>query len=124
MIYTKDLKEGHFFQAGDQSLICELLHPDREETPLQTGFSLAYAIVKPGQKTLVHKLLTSSEIFFILEGEGIIYIDQETAPIQPGQVIYVPPNSKQFIQNTGHLDLTFLCLVSPKWKKEDEVIYP
>ena len=123
LIFIKDLKEGTYFQAGDQSLLCELLHPDREKVPLNMGFSLAHAIVKPGQRTVVHKLLTSAEIFFILEGEGIIHIDQELTPIRPGQVVYVPPNSKQFIQNTGHLDLTFLCLVSPQWKKEDEVIY-
>ena len=123
LVFIKDLKESTYFQAGDQSFLCELLHPDREKVPLIMGFSLAQAIVKPGQHTVVHKLLTSTEIFFILEGEGIIHIEQESAPIHPGQAVYVPSNSKQFIQNTGHLDLTFLCLVSPPWKKEDEVIY-
>ena len=123
MIFLKDLKDGAYFQAGDQSLLCELLHPDREKVPLKMGFSLAYAIVKPGQSTLVHKLSTSSEIFYILKGEGVVHIEQESVPVRPGQVVYVPPNSKQFIQNTGYLDLTFLCLVSPQWKKEDEEIF-
>jgi len=27
------------------------------------------------------------------------------------------------MQNTGYLDLTFLGMVYPQWKKEDEVIY-
>jgi mannose-6-phosphate isomerase-like protein (cupin superfamily) len=123
LIFLKDLKDGAFFQASDQSLLCELLHPDREEIPLKMGFSLAYAIVKPGQSTLVHKLSTSSEIFYILKGEGVVHIEQESVPVHPGQVVYVPPNSKQFIQNTGYLDLTFLCLVSPQWKKENEKIF-
>ncbi|MCJ7832773.1 MAG: cupin domain-containing protein [Deltaproteobacteria bacterium] len=119
----KDLKESAYFQAGDQSLLCELLHPDREKVPLNMGVSLAHAIVKPGQSTLVHKLSTSAEIFFILEGEGVVHIEQESAPVHPGQVVYIPPNSKQYIQNSGYLDLTFLCMVYPQWKKEDEVIY-
>jgi len=123
LIFLKDLKDGAYFQACDQSLLCELLHPDREKVPLKMGFSLAYAIVKPGQSTLVHKLSTSSEIFYILKGEGVVHIEQESVPVRPGQVVYVPPNSKQFIQNTGYLDLTFLCLVSPQWKKEDEEIF-
>jgi mannose-6-phosphate isomerase-like protein (cupin superfamily) len=123
LIFIQDLKDGIYFQAGDQSLLCELLHPDRLGVPLQMGFSLAHAKIKPGQSTLTHKLSTSSEIYYILDGEGVIHIEQESAPIHPGQVIYIPPNSKQYIQNTGYLDLTFLCMVYPQWKKEDEVIY-
>jgi mannose-6-phosphate isomerase-like protein (cupin superfamily) len=107
------IKDGIHFQAGDQSLLCELLHPDRLEVPLQMGFSLAHAKVKPGQSTLTHKLSTSSEIYYILDGEGTIHIEQESALIHPGQVIYIPPNWKQYIQNTGCLDLTFLCMVYP-----------
>jgi len=123
LIFLKNLKNGTYFKAGDKSFLCELLHPDREEAVLQMGFSLAHAIVKPGQSTLVHKLKTSAEIFYFLDGEGVIHIEQESAPVHPGLVVYVPPNSKQYIQNTGYHDLTFLCLVYPKWKKEDEVVY-
>jgi mannose-6-phosphate isomerase-like protein (cupin superfamily) len=100
-----------------------LLHPDRQGDSLRLGFSLAHAKVKPGQSTLIHKLSTSSEIFFILEGEGVIHIEQESAPVHPGQVVYVPPNMKQFIRNTGYHDLIFLCMVYPPWRKEDEVVY-
>lgn len=130
LIFLRDIKDGIYFQAGDQSILCELLHPDRQGLPpdrqglpLQMGFSLAHAKVKPGQSTLIHKLSTSAEIFFILEGEGIIHIEQESASIHPGLVVYIPPNKQQFIQNTGTLDLTLLCMVYPQWRKEDEVIY-
>lgn len=122
MIFIKDLKHCATFQASDKSLLCELLHPDREKTALQMGFSLAHALVKPGQSTLSHKLKTSAEMYYILEGEGIIYIENESAPVGPGQVVYIPPDSKQFIRNTGAADLTFLCLVSPPWKAEDEAV--
>ena len=123
MIFIKDQKNGPYFQAGDHSLLCELLHPDREETPLEMGFSLAQAIVKPGRGTQPHKLKTSTEIFYILQGEGVIHIEQESAPVSRGQVVYISPDARQFIRNTGQSDLIFLCLVYPPWKKEDEVIY-
>jgi mannose-6-phosphate isomerase-like protein (cupin superfamily) len=100
LIFIQDLKNGIYFQAGDQSILCELLHPDCQGMSLQMGFSLAHAKVKPGQSTMSHKLSTSTEIYYILEGEGVIHIEQESAPVHPGQVIYIPPNSKQFIQNT------------------------
>jgi mannose-6-phosphate isomerase-like protein (cupin superfamily) len=123
LIFIQDLKNGIYFQAGDQSLLCELLHPDRQDASLQMGFSLAHAKVKPGQCTLTHKLITSAEIYYILEGKGVIYIEQESAPVHPGQVVYIPPDSKQYIQNTGYLDLTFFCMDYPQWKKADDVIY-
>jgi len=122
-MFIKDLKDCTYFQAEDKSILCELLHPDREERALKMGFSLAQAIVKPGQSTRAHKLKTSSEIYYILEGEGIIHIEDETASVHAGQVVYIPPNSKQFLQNIGYSDLIFLCLVYPQWKREDEVVY-
>ena len=120
MIFIKDLKDCTTFQASDESTLRELLHPDREKMALQIGFSLAHALVKPGQSTLPHKLKTSAELYYILAGEGIIHVGNESAPVCPGQVVYIPPGSKQFIRNTSDGDLTFLCLVSPPWKGEDE----
>ena len=35
---------------------------------------------------------------------------------------YVPPNSKQFIENIGTENLRFLCIVEPAWKQEDDEI--
>ena len=57
-----------------------------------------------------------------LEGEGIMFIDNDSQKVYPGQTIYIPPNAKQRIKNTGKSDLKFLCIVDPAWKKEDEEI--
>ena len=35
---------------------------------------------------------------------------------------YVPPNSKQFIENSGSVKLRFLCIVEPAWKADDDEI--
>jgi mannose-6-phosphate isomerase-like protein (cupin superfamily) len=113
LIFIKDLKDCTSFQAADESTLRELLHPDREEKALQIGFSLAHALFKPGQSTLPHKLKTSAEMYYIIAGKGIIHIKDESAPVHPGQVVYIPSDSQQFIRNTGDGDLTFLCLVSP-----------
>jgi mannose-6-phosphate isomerase-like protein (cupin superfamily) len=95
------------------------LHPDKEDVSLR--YSLAHAMVKPGMISQAHKL-SISEVYYILEGEGVMHIDDEKAEVHQGQVIYIPPNSKQYIQNTGNIDLKFLCIVDPAWRKEDEKI--
>ena len=116
----KTLQDCKEFIAGDNTILRELLHPDKED--LKLGYSLAHAVVKPTETSLWHKLKTSSEVYYILEGEGIMYIDNESKQVYAGQTIYIPPNAKQRIKNTGKTDLKFLCIVDPAWKKEDEGI--
>ena len=49
-------------------------------------------------------------------------IDGESEAVQPGQAIYIPPRSTQYIENKGSSDLTFLCIVDPAWREEDEEV--
>ncbi len=94
----KDLKKCEEFIAGDNTILRELLHPDKEVLNLR--YSLAHAVVKPGETSYRHKLKTS-EVYYILEGEGIMHIDNESAKVLPGQAVYILPNSLQCIKNIG-----------------------
>ena len=118
-MFIRDLKDCEEFIAGDNSLLRELLHPDKEDLKLR--YSLAHAVVRPGQTTLPHKLRTS-EVYYILSGEGVMQIDDECADVRPGQAIYIPPSSRQYIRNSGTADLIFICIVDPAWRKEDEEV--
>ena len=119
VMFIRDLKDCEEFRAGDNSILRELLHPDKAD--LDIRYSLAHAILKPGQTSRPHKLKTS-EVYYILEGEGVMQINDEIERVHEGHAIYIPPKSTQFFQNTGKKDLIFLCIVDPAWKKEDEVI--
>jgi mannose-6-phosphate isomerase-like protein (cupin superfamily) len=118
----KDIQNCEYFKALDNAILCELLHPAKEDEALEIRCSIAHAIVKPGATTLPHKLKISAEVYYTLEGEGRMYIDDESADVHPGQAIYIPPNSKQYIQNTGNTDLKILCIVYPMWRMEDEEV--
>lgn len=116
----RDIKDCNYFEVMDKTILCELLHPDREEEDLKIDFSIAHAILKVGETSLAHKLKTSVEIYYIIEGRGIMHIDDDVEEVQPGQAIYIPENSKQYIENVGNNELKFLCIVYPKWMEEDE----
>lgn len=116
----RDIEKAKYINASDQTKLCELIHPLREGV-FQVSYSLAYVILKPGEKSQPHKLKSSSEVYYILDGNGIIYVDDENSEIKAGQAIYVPPKSKQFIKNYGKVDLKFLCIVSPPWQSLDDV---
>ena len=115
----KNLKECHEIIAGDNTILKELLNPLKDDVVVR--YSLAYARLKPGQISLAHRL-KSSEVYYIIQGKGEMYINNEREDVSAGQAIYIPPNGIQKIKNTGNADLTFLCIVDPAWKPEDEEV--
>ncbi|MHA7111191.1 cupin domain-containing protein [Sunxiuqinia elliptica] len=119
-MHIKDLKDCEEFIAGDNTILRELLHPDKADLKLR--YSLAHAVLNPGLSSQLHSLKTS-EVYYILEGEGLMHIDQEKQMVYPGQAIYIPPHAKQYITNTGKTDLKFICIVDPAWRIEDEEVY-
>ncbi|NQT89986.1 MAG: cupin domain-containing protein [Candidatus Omnitrophica bacterium] len=113
----KDCEE---FTSGDNCILREFLHPDKQDLNLR--YSLAHARVLPGETTTPHALKTS-EVYYIIEGKGIMYIDDESQEVEPGCAIYIPPHAKQYIKNTGGGELKFICIVDPAWRKEDEEVF-
>jgi mannose-6-phosphate isomerase-like protein (cupin superfamily) len=112
--YLKDCEE---IIAGDSAVLRELLHPAKAD--LQIRYSLAHARVKQGKVTKPHRL-KSSEVYYILSGQGLIHIDEQSFEVSVDSAVYIPPLSMQYIENTGSSDLNFLCIVDPAWRKEDE----
>lgn len=119
-MFVRYLKDCPEFTAGDNCSLRELLHPAKH--PLKLRYSLAYARVKPGCITARHSLKTS-EVYYIIEGRGIMYIDRRKKKISSGCVIYIPPKALQCIKNTGRKHLVFLCIVDPAWRKQDEIVF-
>jgi mannose-6-phosphate isomerase-like protein (cupin superfamily) len=118
-MFLRKLKDCEEFIAGDNCVLREILHPDSEDLKLR--YSLAHATVKPGQTTWKHRLKTS-EVYYIMQGEGMMHIDDETALVRSGSTVYIPPRAMQCITNSGSVDLVFLCIVDPAWRKEDEEV--
>lgn len=116
----KDIQKCEHFSAMDLTYLCELLHPAREEVEIH--YSIAHAVLKPGRASLPHRLKESSEVYYILEGSGVMNIEGEEAEVRRGQAVFIPPGSWQLIRNSGGTDLEFLAIVHPFWKKEDEEV--
>lgn len=117
---VKDIHECSNFTAKDGSILCELLHPLREEGEIALRCSIAHARLPRGMSTLPHKLQESAEVYYILEGEGVLHVDKEIAKVKPGRAVYVPPGAVQYLENTGDGELSFLCIVDPMWTAEQD----
>ena len=116
IIHLQDCDE---FVGGDDSILRELLHPDK--TDVKIRYSLAHATIKPGTRTKPHRLRTA-EVYYILAGRGRMRIDDEVSEVSDDCAVYIPPGSTQSIENIGAGGLVFLCIVDPAWRREDEEI--
>ena len=97
-----------------------MLHPDRNY-PFSGRYSIAHAVIPEGAASLKHKLKTD-EVYYILSGFGVMHINEESAKIEADDIIDIPPDSVQWLENIGKGDLAFLCIVDPAWDQNDESI--
>jgi len=115
----KNQKNSIKITGNEGATIYDLLNPQHVRNKIR--YSLAYVNLSCGKSTLSHTM-KSSEVYYILEGKGVLHINDESENVKVGDAIFVLPGSKQHIQNIGSEDLKFLCIVDPAWKKDDEII--
>ena len=105
--------------GAEGTKIKQYFHP--HNTLNGINYSLAQFTLEPGKRSQLHKI-QSSEIYYILKGDAVLKINDESCQLKKDDSVYVPPMSEQYIENTGLTDLQFLCIVEPAWKPEDEII--
>lgn len=116
----KSIADLQNFIAGDKTIIKEVLHPKNEAVNI--NYSLAHATIRVGEASEPHILTHSSELYYILEGQGRAYVDGIITNLKKDELLLIPAGAKQHIVNTGDSDLQFLCVVSPPWQAEEEEI--
>jgi mannose-6-phosphate isomerase-like protein (cupin superfamily) len=107
------------FTTKDGSEIRELLAHRNSCVRNQT---LAEARLPAGAATIPHRHVKTEEIYYILEGNGVMRIDGEEAPVGPGDAIAIPPGAEHQITNAGRWVLKFLCCCAPGYEHEDTIL--
>ncbi len=88
-------------------------------TPDDPDASIARARVAPGVTTRWHRLIETTERYVILEGHGRVEVGGLPArEVNPGDVVLIPPRCRQRITNIGRLDLIFLAICTPRFRRE------
>lgn len=116
---VRRLSECPEFISGDKAFLREILHPDK--APVSLRYSLAWARVPAGMATAPHRL-AYTEVYHILQGQGVMHVGGEIRDVGPGDTVYIPPEESQFIESSGTDELVFLCVVDPAWREEIEVV--
>ncbi len=66
---------------------------------------------------------TYDEVIYILEGEGALHIDGESAPLRPGSCVHLPARVVHCLENTGDSELRLLGVFRPAGSPA-EAYYP
>jgi mannose-6-phosphate isomerase-like protein (cupin superfamily) len=101
-----------------------------DELPGHHGGALSKLLVHPsttGSRHIDHRLsayqpkayvaphshTVQEQVYHVLEGEGLMEIEQERRVVRRHDVIFIPPGVQHSIHNTGLTDLIFLVITSP-----------
>jgi quercetin dioxygenase-like cupin family protein len=79
--------------------------------------SLAEASLAAAQSTERHYHRSSEEIYFVLEGEGLLDVDGERRRLVPGDAALIPPGA--WHELTASSPMRFLCCCAPAYSHED-----
>jgi mannose-6-phosphate isomerase-like protein (cupin superfamily) len=115
----RNLNDVPAFVTKDGSEIRELLAHRNSCIRRQ---SLAEARLPEGGATTPHLHPETEEIYYVLEGRGVMRIEQETREVGPGDAIAIPPGLVHTIRNSGSETLRFLCCCAPAYEHTDTVL--
>lgn len=101
----------------DGSLIRELIHP---HSAPGLGMSLAEAEVEAGGRTGEHFHTSFDEIYYCLEGAGVLYVNGVPQPFSPGVCRLLPKGSAHYL--TATMKLRLLCACAPAYSHEETVL--
>jgi mannose-6-phosphate isomerase-like protein (cupin superfamily) len=65
----------------------------------------------------VHKV--QEQVYYVLEGEGILTLDDTKNLMRPNDYVYVPPGVRHSFTNTGTQGLVFLVITTPASDDEE-----
>jgi mannose-6-phosphate isomerase-like protein (cupin superfamily) len=102
-------EDEYFFEEG--CFILELAN--RADDP---QVSIARARVPSGAETRWHRLRRTTERYVILAGEGEAFVDDRQEHVRTGDIVNIPPDTRQKIRNTGPEDLVFLAICTPRFE--------
>ena len=87
-----------------------LVHPTNADTRY---FDFRLSSYQPKGYAEVHVHEVAENIYYILQGRGIVELDGEKRLVEPHMVIHIPPGVRHGIFNTGLEDLVFIVVASP-----------
>ena len=97
---------GHFGGALSKALV----GPENSGSKL-IDFRISRYAPRAYVQEHVHKV--QEQIYYVLEGEGLLTLNESSHLMRPHDCVYVPPGVRHSFANTGLAGLVFLVMTTP-----------
>ena len=97
---------GHFGGALSQALV-------RPETVGSRQIDYRISTYQPMAYVERHSHKVQEQVYHVLDGEGMMEIDDQQRVVRKHDVIFIPPGVPHAIRNTGLGALTFIVVTTP-----------
>ena len=87
-----------------------LVNPQNTDSRL---FDFRVSSYQPKGYVAPHKHKIQEQVYYILEGEGLMELDGVRTVVTPWTAISIPPGVVHAIYNTGMCDLKFVVVTTP-----------
>lgn len=92
------------------------------ETPdIIINYSMGLVSLAPGNATSPHRLLGTSEMVCLIQGEAEIHCDNTTVSARQGEIVVLPDGVLQSITSAGDAPLRYIDVIEPPFSPTAEV---
>ena len=103
----------------DGSRITELVRPERG---VSRNVSVAEAVIGPGESTQRHTHGVSDEVYYVLDGEGVVTLAAKSHAVGPGSCVFIPAGGAHAARCEGPEALRILCICAPPYTHEQTIL--
>jgi len=108
------IDEQPWYVAEDRAVARELISPRNSSA---VGMSIAEILVPAGVTVTPHHHVME-EVYHIVEGEGLVMIEDEVTRVRAGDSVAIAPHQWHNIHNDGEADIRMLVTCVPAWAPE------
>lgn len=83
------------------------------------NLSVSYAIITGKAISHTHKIM--EEVYYIVKGNGRMFIGKERFDVGPGDIIPIPKNVYHHIEKTSSTPVEIVVVTHPKYIKSDNI---
>lgn len=86
-----------------------------------TQCSLAEEVLPPGAAVTPHHHHQLEEIYYLVEGRGVMQVGDEEREVSAGDAVYIPRGQRHSLKNTGTEPIRMILVCGPAFFYEDEI---
>ena len=86
-----------------------------------TQCSLAEEMLPPGRAVTPHHHREIEEIYYVVSGQGLMTVGDDTREVNAGDAVYVPKGHRHTLRNNGTEPIRLILICGPAFFYEDQV---